>query len=487
MNTTRKYPVYKYVLATIDFTTIVLAFFIAALLEDHPLFTNAKLIEPIVLAQLGFVFVVGLLAVFTFHYLGLYQIHVFVTIVNHLVQIVKGLVVLLIGIAVGFFFGRITWVIDGPLLALYFGATSFAFLLLVRVVLFRQFYLYLSRNKVLQRNVLILGAGENARNVAVNLFLHDYTGLRVEGFLDDEVREGTPIFNGVKVLGKTSTMSECVKENNIEEILVCFDEMDHIRLMDVVEKTVAMNVIVKIASPLYEIIPLRRAIEHYGTIPVVAVFQSGISPRKEIYKRVFDAIVTSALLLLLLPLLVAIAVIVKLDSSGPVLFRQPRVGKNGKIFKLFKFRSMTVGNEDDRERQKQVAAFIRDKKKFDPNAIESTKIVNNARVTRSGKWLRQLSLDELPQLFNVLRGEMSLVGPRPCLPYEWDQYEEWHKRRLSVLPGLTGIWQVSGRSVVGFEDMVILDLHYIQNASLALDVRVIMKTIPVMLFGTGAQ
>jgi undecaprenyl-phosphate galactose phosphotransferase len=430
---------------------------------------------------------VGVVAIFIFHYLGLYQIHVFVTVVNHLVQIVKGLGILLMGIAVMSFFTKAAFIVDSRLLTLYFALAAFALLLFIRVVVFRQAYLYLSRNRVLQRNVLILGAGENARNVAVNLFLHDYTGLRVVGFLDDEIREGTPVFNGAKVLGKVADMAAYVKEHVVEEILICFEKIDYTHLMEMMEKTIAMNVIVKIASPLYEIIPLRRAIEHYGTIPVIAVFQSGMSAKKEMYKRVFDVVISSVLLLLLSPLLILLALIVKLDSSGPILYKQARVGKNGKQFKLFKFRSMTTGNEDDAERQKQMAAFIRDKKKFDPNAIESTKIVNNARVTRSGKWLRQLSLDELPQLLNVLKGEMSLVGPRPCLPYEWDQYEEWHKRRLSVLPGLTGIWQVSGRSVVGFEDMVILDLHYIQNASLILDFRVMMKTIPVMLFGTGAK
>jgi lipopolysaccharide/colanic/teichoic acid biosynthesis glycosyltransferase len=146
---------------------------------------------------------------------------------------------------------------------------------------------------------------------------------------------------------------------------------------------------------------------------------------------------------------------------------------------------MTVGSEHDEARKKQVAEFIKSREKV--QAEGSTKIVNEARVTRVGKWIRKLSLDEFPQLINVLRGEMSIVGPRPCLPYEWDHYEQWHKRRMSVLPGLPGIWQVTGRSVVGFEDMVILDLHYIQNASMILDLRVMLKTIPVILFGMGAK
>ncbi|MEO8167441.1 MAG: sugar transferase [bacterium] len=487
MPTAKKYAVYKYVLAGIDWVTIVAAYGVAFVFESRWLLDHQNFNQPVVYETIVFVTLVGAAAVFIFHYLGLYQIHVFVTVVHHLVQIIKGLAVLQIAIAVASFFTKANFIIDSRLLILYFAIWASLLMLAVRVVMFRQMYLYLTRNKVLQRNVLILGAGENGRKVAVNLFLHDYTGLRVVGFLDDDLRPGTPVFNGAAVLGNTSALSECVKEHGVEEILICYEKIDHTKLIETMEKTVSLNVIVKIASPLYEIIPLRRAIEHYGSIPVISVFQSEISPKKELYKRVFDVVLASLALILLMPILAAILVLIKTTSHGPLLFKQIRIGKNGKEFKLYKFRSMAVGAENDTERERQMAAFIRDKKKFDPNAITSTKIVNTTRVTSVGKWLRLLSLDELPQLLNVLKGEMSLVGPRPCLPYEWNQYEEWHKRRLSVLPGLTGMWQVSGRSVVGFEDMVILDLHYIQTASIMLDLRVIMKTIPVMLFGTGAK
>jgi lipopolysaccharide/colanic/teichoic acid biosynthesis glycosyltransferase len=232
---------------------------------------------------------------------------------------------------------------------------------------------------------------------------------------------------------------------------------------------------------------LRRSIEHYGNVPVVGVFQSGISDMNEGYKRAFDTLVAALTLVLLAPLFALIAILVKLDSRGPVFYRQVRIGKNGREFRLYKFRSMTVGSDDDADREKLVAEFITSKEKQRHVEVASTKIVNEAHVTNVGKWLRRFSLDEFPQLINVLRGEMSIVGPRPCLPYEYAHYEEWHKRRMSVLPGLTGMWQVAGRSIVSFEDMVILDLHYIQNASIILDLRVMLKTIPVILFGTGAK
>ena len=487
MATTKKYPLYKYLLAMIDALTIVAAYILAFTWEGRWLNDHPHMSGMFMTGLALFVALNAVVSVFVFHYLGLYQIHVFVTLVNQVTQIGKGLAVLLAAVAIISYFTKAEFVVDSRLLTGYFAASAFGLLVLVRVMLFRWTFLLLGRSKIFQRNVLILGAGENGKHVAANLFLHDYIGLRVVGFLDDEVSEGTPVFNGATVVGNVSTMRDCVRRYDVGEILICFEKMDHTRMMEIMEQTMSLNAIVKIASPLYEIIPLRRAIEHYGSIPVIGVFQSGMSPDKEFRKRMFDVVVASFLLLFLLPLLVILAVVVKLDSPGPVLFHQARVGRNGKQFQLYKFRSMTVGADDDEERKRQMAAFIQDKKKYDPNAAVSTKIVNTGRVTRTGKWFRQLSLDELPQLLNVLKGEMSLVGPRPCLPYEWDHYEEWHKRRLSVTPGLTGIWQVSGRSIVGFEDMVILDLHYIQNASFFLDVRLMVKTIPVMLFGIGAK
>ncbi|MEK7251135.1 MAG: sugar transferase [Bacteroidota bacterium] len=487
MATAKRYPSYKYVLAAIDLCTIITSYVLAFVLEERWLNEHLHLSNGMLAIELVYVVFVAGMCMFIFHYLGLYQINVFVKVVAHLAQIVKGLAVLLVGIAVISFFSKADVVVDSRLLILYFAAVAFVLFVVVRIVLFRQTYLYLSRNKVLQRNVLIVGAGENGRNVAVNLFLHDYIGLRVVGFLDDDLRVGTPIFNAARVVGRTSDMADCVKQYDVKEILLCMEKIEHTLLMELMEQTMPLNVIVKISTPLYEIVPLRRPIEHYGNVPVLGVFQSGMRERNEAYKRAFDSVFASLILLLLSPLFALIALLIKLNSKGPVFFRQVRVGKNGQQFKLYKFRSMTIGNSDDEERKKQMAAFIKTKRKGLPAMSVSTKIVNASRVTGVGKWLRKLSLDEFPQLINVLKGEMSLVGPRPCLPYEWEQYEEWHKRRLGVLPGLTGMWQVAGRSVVGFEDMVVLDLHYIQNASLVLDLRVILKTIPVMLFGTGAK
>jgi len=190
-------------------------------------------------------------------------------------------------------------------------------------------------------------------------------------------------------------------------------------------------------------------------------------------------------LMILSPLFFAIAIGIKLSSKGPVIFKQVRIGKNGRPFDFYKFRSMHVGTDDSRHKD-FVTDFIKDKNKEKSKNINVFKIKNDPRIFRFGKFIRKTSLDEFPQFFNVLRGDMALVGPRPCLPYEWECYDEWHKNRLSVVPGCTGLWQALGRSTVSFEEMVILDLYYISNISLWFDFRIILQTFPVVFLGKGA-
>ena len=175
-------------------------------------------------------------------------------------------------------------------------------------------------------------------------------------------------------------------------------------------------------------------------------------------------------------LMALIALAVKMDTPGPVLFRQDRVGQGGKPFTLYKFRSMKIGAEDQKD-------LLRDLNEADGPIF---KIKDDPRVTRVGRGLRRLSLDELPQFYNVLRGDMSIVGPRPPLSEEVAQYQTWHMRRLDVAPGITGLWQVSGRSELPFDEMALLDIYYAEQWSPALDLKILLRTIPTILFGDGA-
>jgi exopolysaccharide biosynthesis polyprenyl glycosylphosphotransferase len=218
------------------------------------------------------------------------------------------------------------------------------------------------------------------------------------------------------------------------------------------------------------------SITEVAGIPLVGIKQVRISPIIRFLKRGVDVAFSLLILILAAPLMGLVALIVKLDSPGPVLFRQERVGKGGKSFTLFKFRSMTTGAEELKD-------LLRDLNEADGPIF---KIKEDPRVTRLGRLLRRLSLDELPQFYNVLRSDMSLIGPRPPIPEEVAQYKPWHKRRLEVAPGITGLWQVSGRSELPFDEMALLDIYYVEQWSPALDLKILLRTIPTVLFGDGA-
>jgi undecaprenyl-phosphate galactose phosphotransferase len=259
------------------------------------------------------------------------------------------------------------------------------------------------------------------------------------------------------------------------------DNVSYERLLNIIDTCKKSHVNVRITSELFDIIAQKVATEKYDEYPVVDVTQRINGKVNLLFKRVFDIVLASLGLIILSPLFLTIALAVKLTSAGPIFFYQERVGRDGRPFKFFKFRSMFVNNGEDEARKSMMLNFIND------NGNNGKKIINKSRVTSIGKIIRKTSLDELPQLFNVIRGDMSLVGPRPCLPYEYENYTDWQKRRVEVLPGCTGIWQVAGRSSVSFKDSIVLDLYYINNMSPWLDLQILFKTIPVMLFARGGE
>lgn len=205
-------------------------------------------------------------------------------------------------------------------------------------------------------------------------------------------------------------------------------------------------------------------------------------------KRLLDIVAASIALLIAAPLAAVVSVLIKLSSPGPVLFRQMRVGRGGKQFMFYKFRSMRINN-DDSEHREYIKLFIEGneeeiKKRYPGKKIY--KLAGDDRITFIGKFLRRTSLDELPQLLNVLKGEMSMVGPRPHLPYEVELYKDWHRRRLKGIPGITGWWQIHGRSHVPFEKAVEMDIWYLEHQSLLLDIRIMCRTITKAIVGRGA-
>jgi len=355
-------------------------------------------------------------------------------------------------------------------------------LYVLRVEVLRRMYLKL-KNRHFKKNILIVGNGKPGRLLAAKFAFEDPIGINIVGFVEDSKIAGEEVINGKKILGRVDDIKELVHENKVDEVLIVQETNDYNELISLMERCQNAETKIKISSSLFSIIPQKLYTEKYADISVINVSSNYKNSNNLLFKRLFDIIGASFGLLLLSPFLMLIALIIKLSSKGPVFFNQTRIGKDGKRFMFYKFRSMYVADEDDAQRKEEMIKFM----KGDLGLGSNKKVINRKRITWMGSILRKTSLDEIPQLINVLRGEMSLVGPRPCLPYEYENYDEWQRKRLNVLPGCTGVWQVMGRSAVSFNDSIVLDLYYINNMSPWLDFQLIMKTIPVMLFARGGE
>jgi len=233
------------------------------------------------------------------------------------------------------------------------------------------------------------------------------------------------------------------------------------------------------------IIGMKLYIDNFCGLPMIRLCSQKNSWVFNKIKHGLDALITLLLFLLLLPLFMVIGISIKLSSPGPVFYRAKAIGKNGKQFIMYKFRSMKVENGCDVHKN-YVTKLIKGEIRGEGDEGQAFKITDDPRITFVGKLLRKFSLDELPQLINVLKGDMSLVGPRPCLPYEFEVYKDWHKKRLSIRPGISGLWQIAGRSAVTFEDMVMLDLYYIYNRSVLMDMNVLYETFFAVVSKRGA-
>jgi exopolysaccharide biosynthesis polyprenyl glycosylphosphotransferase len=478
----KKYPAYKYILALADFVLLLISFALAVRLRFWELSLIELMEKPFFLTQITFVVVYSLIWIIIFQHFNLYKINIFLSVADQVLAIIKSLVYGLIGmIVISFFIKGLDWT-DSRAVTFYFICLSFLLITLFRTLVFQKLFVIAAKKKIFRRKVLIIGTDKTAKMVAVQFELDDSHGFEVIGFVDDETKKSERIFEDLKVLGKTNQLKSLVRKYEAEEIIIAQSEITHQKLLEIIDRAKETSATVRLASELYNIIPEKVLVEKYLGVPVVLVAQNYENVFFNVYKRVFDVVFAGiAVVILAIPFLV-ISVLIKLSSKGPVFFSDTRIGKDGRPFKFYKFRTMVTGNDDTIHRE-FVREHIKQNNKSKDGAVK--KIIDDPRVTKIGKFLRKTSLDELPQLFNVIRGEMSLVGPRPCLPYEWEEYEKWHQRRLSVIPGCTGLWQVSGRSAVDFNDMVILDLFYIDNMSPLFDLKIMFRNIPVMLLGKG--
>ncbi len=324
--------------------------------------------------------------------------------------------------------------------------------------------------------VLIIGAGEIGRTVMRNMIAQPELGYRIVGFLDDDPVKSETDIGPIKALGPIENLPGVIKEHRIDQVIITLPWQYHRKVVRLVNEAEQTGVRARVVPDLFQLSLGGIDLEAINGIPLISIKQSALTGFNYTLKRAVDLVVSSLAIVLLAPLWLVVAIAIRLDSPGPVLFRQERVGRHGKPFILYKFRSMYQDAEAQLEK-------LRDKNEA---AGPLFKMRDDPRVTRVGRIIRRTSIDELPQLINVFRGEMSLVGPRPGLASEVAQYQDWHRKRLEVLPGLTGLWQVSGRSNLTFDEMVMLDIYYAENWSLSLDLRIMLRTIPQLLFGEGA-
>jgi len=334
----------------------------------------------------------------------------------------------------------------------------------------------LHRSADLRQRTLILGSGVVAGQIAKKLENNNQFGLVPVGIVDDEVHNvGTP---ALPYLGRFDDLAEVIEAQKIDRVVIAFSRASHTELLESIRACRDAGVAIDVVPRLFEFLDGVRALDQVGGLPVLSMDSPKLTSASMAAKRLLDVVGSAFALLVIAPMMLAIAIAIKLESRGPIFFRQTRAGRGQSSFQLIKFRSMYV----DAEQRKQ-----------EYNALNDVsdgimfKIHDDPRVTRVGHFIRRFSLDELPQLFNVLRGDMSLVGPRPLIFRENNALEEdWHRRRLELRPGITGPWQVYGRSQNPFQEMVRFDYQYVAGWSLARDIEILLATVPAVLSGRGA-
>jgi exopolysaccharide biosynthesis polyprenyl glycosylphosphotransferase len=333
---------------------------------------------------------------------------------------------------------------------------------------------------------LLVGRGTEAALFIREMKARPELGYRVIGVIENNTSPAlAPTFEGIPVVSDLKGLPHAIRESGANEVIIADANVPGDALFDVMMRVGRRRgVEFRIAPSLFNFLPRKTEVDQIGALPMITLFRSPLSSGARVVKRLSDLLVAGLAVVIFLPLWLLFAALIKLDSRGPVFYKQERVGMDGRVFLFYKFRTMRSGTDDSQHREFQrryIAGEVA--AEADESGRPVYKLKSDPRVTRSGRWLRRLSLDEFPQLINVIKGEMSVVGPRPPIRYEVESYELWHRKRLDMKPGMTGLWQVSGRNRLQFDEMVRLDLFYIENWSLLLDLKILLKTLPVMLRG----
>lgn len=325
-------------------------------------------------------------------------------------------------------------------------------------------------------NLLVVGSGRLGKLMMQQITASPYLGYHVVGFIHD--LDGPPNdFGRFKVLGTMRDLDNVIRGHRISEVIIALPSHQHQQILRAVRVCERAGADFKLVPDLYELSLSRIDVDAVEGIPLIGLRRSLTSSWQYRIKRIVDIAGSLATLLITAPIWLLTALAIKFDSPGPILYKQERLGYRGQPFTCYKFRSMHINADQMLDRLRA---------QIPENERIKFKLKDDPRRTRVGRFIRRTSIDELPQILNVLRGDMSLVGPRPPLPVEFENYEDWEKARLEMPPGITGLWQVRGRSEIVFDEMVLMDLYYIENWSLRLDLQILLSTIPAVLKSHGA-
>jgi exopolysaccharide biosynthesis polyprenyl glycosylphosphotransferase len=356
-------------------------------------------------------------------------------------------------------------------LFIFFAVEAYMMLVLWRLTV--RMYFRLRHWDSQRRNVLILGAGSVGCKLQDQVINQPHFGLKFIGFLDDDVKK---MKKEPDILGTLDTVRSNIQQYQVDDVIIALPRSAYARLNQVVSELHDLPVRVWVIPDYFSLTLHRASVEEMAGIPMLDLRAPALSEYQRMMKRVFDLVISLPLLITLLPFLGIIAVAIRLDSRGQILYCPERVGENGRLFKMYKFRTMVV-NAD------QLRHLV---EREDENGRVIHKTPDDPRITRIGRLLRHASLDELPQVINVLKGDMSMVGPRPEMPQLVEKYELWQRKRFAVPQGMTGWWQIHGRSDKPMHLHTEEDLYYVQHYSIWLDVQILIRTLWVVLRGKGA-
>jgi exopolysaccharide biosynthesis polyprenyl glycosylphosphotransferase len=325
------------------------------------------------------------------------------------------------------------------------------------------------------RNVLIVGTGPEAHALRHHLESIKHLGYTFKGFIDSPDANSRFTSTSGDVVGTLETLFPHARKQFVDEIFFT-SPCERGIVQDVLDQARIQGVDLRVVPDMYDGLAWNSPIEYIGQFPTIPLHRGHVPEIGLLFKRGLDIVLSILAMIVLAPLMLAVAIAVKLDSHGPIFYTSERIGKKGRVFKCIKFRTMV--RDAEKRRAEMMHMNERDGVLF--------KISNDPRITKLGHFLRKYSLDEFPQFLNVLRGDMSIVGPRPPLASEVQEYKLSHLRRLDVLPGVTGLWQVQGRQDPSFDSYISLDVTYIENWSIWLDLKIIARTVGVVLSGTGS-